>query len=57
MKNPVLKEKLHMKRKHCRELVFTLTLKNKKVSCNKNFETNLNVIKNIWKGIKSESSL
>lgn len=57
MKNPVMKEKLHMKRKHCRDLVFTLTLKNKKVSCNKNFETNLNVIKNIWKGIKSESSL
>lgn len=41
MKNPVLKEKLHMKRKHCRDLVFTLTLKNKQVSCNKNFETNL----------------
>ena len=57
MKHPILKEKTHIEYKNYRKMLSTLLKKSKQAYYNKCFETNWNIIKNTWKGIKSLISL
>ena len=57
MKNPILKQETHIEYKNFKNLLSTLMTKSKQTYYNKYFETNVNNIKNKWKGIKSLISL
>ena len=52
-KDPILKEEFHSNYKIYRNLFSTLIKRSKQACYDKYFETNLNNITNIWKGIRS----